>query len=473
MKLSSHFFLTNIFFMFSIICFAQNGKQPDYIILSGKIENVKTQTNGKKIIELGPPFHLKSEKRKVIQLSPDGSFADTIKSGTGLYNILDQSNHVIPIYLSKSKRYLINYNTADYLSGGIVKLAGADTAINRYFIEKNQKRIFIDRENVERSEDEFRQIIGKIKQDQLQDLNNSKLPKSMKSEEAKWIKYEWLSELYYFLSSKQLSYPDFKPSTASKNELKINYTNEDEYKRQPYYSKLVYLYYEDKLLQSEAKNKGLDSSYSLSQHIIRLYDSLVPNKYIKNDLIEQDASYYLREAIDKEAYYNDFNRYYSGDNTVFKQALYEDYLRFSKLKKGTPSPEFFDYLNFDGGNNSLKDFRGKYVYIDIWASWCGNCWTDMPYIRKMEEDYKGKNIVFISLSVDKFESKWKETIKKQELKGIQLLVKDSKDGFLKNYAVNGIPRYIFLDPNGCIIDYNAPRPSNKTELEELFKSVGL
>lgn len=462
--------LTLILFLFSLTSYSQKNGKTSYIILTGKIENVATQTNGKKTIELVPPYYLKSDKEKIIYLGDDGSFTDTVMTGKGLYYIFDQTN-VVPIYLDKSKTYTITYNSSNYRKG-VVNLLGTDTSINRYFIEKDQNRVFVDRLNVQRSEEEFRELIGKIRHGQLQRLTESKLPQYLKEEEAKYIKYEWLSELYYFLVAKQESYPDFKPSLISKNELNINYNNEEEYKRQPYYSKLVSIYYDEKMNCSNKKNKEKDSAYSNSQHVIKLIDSLVANKYIKNDLIKQYARSQLTRAENKEAYYNDFVKYYTGDDEELKQSMYDAYLRFTRLRKGTPSPEFFNYPEYKGGSKSLKDFKGKFVYIDIWATWCGNCWRELPYLKKMEEEYANKNIVFLSLSWDRFENEWKEAIQKYSLSGVQLLA-NREDDFFTTYAVSGIPRYIFLDTNSCIIDYNAPMPSEKEKLEELFKSVGL
>jgi thiol-disulfide isomerase/thioredoxin len=60
----------------------------------------------------------------------------------------------------------------------------------------------------------------------------------------------------------------------------------------------------------------------------------------------------------------------------------------------------FDYLNFKGGNTKLSDFKGKYVYIDVWATWCGPCRAEIPFLKKTEEKYEGKNIAFVSISVD-------------------------------------------------------------------------
>ena len=67
---------------------------------------------------------------------------------------------------------------------------------------------------------------------------------------------------------------------------------------------------------------------------------------------------------------------------------------------GKPSPAFEDYENYKGGTTSLADLKGKYVYVDVWATWCGPCIAEIPSLKKLEKQYHGKNIQFVSLSVD-------------------------------------------------------------------------
>ena len=155
-------------------------------------------------------------------------------------------------------------------------------------------------------------------------------------------------------------------------------------------------------------------------------------------------------------------------------AAYQEQQKINKaLAKGNQSPEFTNYTNYAGGKSSLKDFRGSYVYIDVWATWCGPCKYEIPYLAKVEEQYHGKNIKFISLSIDnlKDEAKWRAMIKDKKMGGVQLLAdKDYESQFVQDYFIFGIPRFILIDPAGKIINYDAPRPSEdklKTLLDGL------
>ncbi|MDP5199456.1 redoxin family protein [Flavobacterium sp. DG2-3] len=136
----------------------------------------------------------------------------------------------------------------------------------------------------------------------------------------------------------------------------------------------------------------------------------------------------------------------------------------------------FTYKDINDKPVSFSDFKGKFVYIDLWATWCGPCKAEIPHMKKIEEDYHGKNIVFVSLSLDKAKDaqKWKDFVTKQELKGIQLMAdKDFGSDVAKNYDVNAIPRFLLFDTKGNIINADALRPSNpelRVQLDKLLKS---
>ena len=140
------------------------------------------------------------------------------------------------------------------------------------------------------------------------------------------------------------------------------------------------------------------------------------------------------------------------------------------LKAGNPSPSFC-CPDINGKQVSLESLKGKYVYIDVWATWCGPCRGELPYMTKLEEQYAGKDIHFVSLSCDSNKSAWEKRVQKGDMKGIQLCIGPNSD-FMQKYLVKGIPRFILLDREGRIIKANAPRPSdpNITKIfDELLK----
>ena len=170
---------------------------------------------------------------------------------------------------------------------------------------------------------------------------------------------------------------------------------------------------------------------------------------------------FQKKSIDDN--YNEVVKYYKKN--------YESNLAKSKLNN-TISPSF-NYENHKGGTTKLEDLKGKYVYIDVWATWCGPCRAEIPSLKKLEEKYHDKNIVFVSISidVDKDHEKWKNFVSEKQLGGIQLFAdKNWNSEFMISYGINSIPRFILIDPNGKIVKSDASRPSNP-ELQKQWDAL--
>ncbi|MDN3644141.1 TlpA disulfide reductase family protein [Lutimonas halocynthiae] len=159
----------------------------------------------------------------------------------------------------------------------------------------------------------------------------------------------------------------------------------------------------------------------------------------------------------------------------FFESNYEnEHANYVGLNVGDPSPKF-NYPDQNGNNVSLDDLKGKYVYVDVWATWCGPCKKEIPFLKEMDEAYKGKNIAFVSLSIDKMEhkDKWLKMIKDEDLGGIQILAdQDWNSEFVTAYNIKGIPRFILIDKEGNIVNSNAPRPSDPN-LKEVLSTLAL
>lgn len=154
-------------------------------------------------------------------------------------------------------------------------------------------------------------------------------------------------------------------------------------------------------------------------------------------------------------------------NDIFKKAC----AKWDKAAVGRPSP-MFKGVDVNGKEMTLRDFRGKYIYIDMWATWCGPCQKELPFLKKLEEKFKGRNIVFVGLSIDQDKAKWAARVKSGALSGTQLHIgKGSK--FQSDYRINGIPRFILLDPNGRIVNPDMTRPSSEDTEKILNSQPGL
>lgn len=136
---------------------------------------------------------------------------------------------------------------------------------------------------------------------------------------------------------------------------------------------------------------------------------------------------------------------------------------------GKPSPDFKG-VDVNGKEYTLADFRGKYVYIDVWATWCGPCRQEIPYLKKLDEDYKDAQIVFLSLSVDQDKAKWEKMVKEQSMSGVQLHI-GQNSSFQQAYKIEGIPHFILIDREGRIIDKKMSRPSMDEVTREKIENL--
>lgn len=166
---------------------------------------------------------------------------------------------------------------------------------------------------------------------------------------------------------------------------------------------------------------------------------------------------------------NEFSKYLITDSQKerFKSFLTEK----AKNIKGDPAIDF-KFQNSEGKEVALSDFKGKVVYIDVWATWCGPCKQEIPHLKKLEEEYKGKNIVFLGVSIDAQEdhAKWKQFLIDNDMKGVQIFAGDKAADISKPYKIKGIPRFILVDKNSRIVSDNAPRPSSP-EIKLLLNST--
>ena len=240
-----------------------------------------------------------------------------------------------------------------------------------------------------------------------------------------------------------------------------------DYKFSASYRELYTKYYKEKA-DSIVRGKKMDRDLTL----ISLLEN-VENEYIRNELLFNIVETNIARTKNVESLFNEFVK--SSTNENHKTIIRRIYLSKTRLNKGKISPKFTNYRNFDKTTTSLDDLKGKYVYIDFWATWCAPCKKEFPYLKKLEKKYKDDNIHFVSISLDK-ENKfelWKKMIKENNLGGIQLFAdKDFDSEFAKEYLITSIPKFVLLDPQGRIISTDAPRPSDK-KLEILFRSLGI
>ena len=140
----------------------------------------------------------------------------------------------------------------------------------------------------------------------------------------------------------------------------------------------------------------------------------------------------------------------------------------SVAKKQSPESEIpkelikapdFSLADINGKRFDLSDFKGKYVYMDIWATWCGPCKVQIPFMKELEKQFHDAPIHFVSVSLDKLEDKpiWEKMVRENQMSGVQLFA-GREDNFGFDYKIEYIPTFIILDKEGNIMIDRAPAP---------------
>lgn len=217
-----------------------------------------------------------------------------------------------------------------------------------------------------------------------------------------------------------------------------------------------------KLLLQEQVFENINDMYSLSKVDFNTALDQTKKKFqnLLKDQNNLDPSFIQTDITDTE--------------NLFKY-LDDRYEKIAKVNKliGSTSPLFTNYENYAGGTTSLNDLKGKYVYIDVWATWCKPCLAEIPALKKLEEEF-GDLIHFVSISIDKKDKHeaWKKMVNQKQLKGVQLYAdNDWESAFVQDFGIDGIPRFILIDPKGKVLKPDASRPSNPKTKELFLKLV--
>ncbi len=159
----------------------------------------------------------------------------------------------------------------------------------------------------------------------------------------------------------------------------------------------------------------------------------------------------------------------SVQNSMPGKKFSERLVIMEKTSIGKPALDFTQN-NVAGNPVSLSDFKGKYVLVDFWASWCGPCRAENPNVVKAYNQYKDKGFTVLGVSLDEDAKKWKAAIKEDKLAWTQVSdLKGWKNEVAQIYGVHAIPANWLIDPNGMIIGHNLRGAALEKKLAEVLK----
>ncbi len=449
-----------------IACNKKIEEPVNYAIFSGTITN----KNDDKLTVFGEDF------KKEIKVNEDGTFKDTLRlKNDGIYTYRISPEQTT-FYLKSGDNISLTIDTKQF--DETIQYKGIGAERNNY-----KAKIFLLNETIEESfkliPEEFFKLIPEEFLNKINAHKNeiSELLKEVKETDSTFLEmatkenhYEYLSALQrYPFNHQEINKLDSIPSLPKdffKELNEISLDNEIDFLKFDSYRNIVI----SNIYTETTKAVDQDTTKTFHQEFLNNVKEL-KSPEIRNELIGILSLQFNANTPHIEEIYKDMMALSTDEK--FKTEMTSSFEKMMKLGKGKPSPLFENYENIKGGTTSLSDFKGKYVYIDVWATWCQPCLREIPALKEIEKEYHGKNIEFVSISVDrnKAHDTWKKMIAQKKLSGVQLFAdKSFRSEFVFEYAINAIPRFILIDPNGNIISSDAPRPSS-SNLKEMFGSL--
>ena len=416
-----------------------------YVRLSGEITN----PNSDKITIRGNGYS------KVIKVNSNGAFDDTLAIKEGNFTFYDTKESTA-IYLAPGYRLDISFDGKEF--DETIKYSGIGKKPNNFnasyflFNEKNN----LDSETYKKIENqEYFDYELKTYASIKKLLNESEIEnEGFLASQADKFRFKMLNNLItklgedYFAGKTKAIITQYLDSETNKIDFKdsVMFASNDGYR-----------YFLSSYFVSGLTSGDLKTLELYNEELMEMQKKSIVTT------LKRGISFYNMEKLD--VYYQTIVKLVPNDKDINR--MKEKFDRIKNLKKGSLSPSF-NYPDSSGKNISLESLKGKLVYVDVWATWCGPCKAQIPFLKQLEENYREEDIAFVSLSIDQLKniSKWKDMIVDKELEGIQIIAdKAWRSKFVTDYVIEGIPRFILIDKDGNLMNPMAPRPAIYVEGE--------
>ena len=406
-----------------------------------------------------------NKEKKEITIDADGNGTIELKDFTPQYVLMQYDRGRRTLFLDPKKDLNMSFDGETMWKN--ISFEGPGAQVNTYLNNGSLKGLDFNDAGVE--EAAYMQKSDSIYNANMKVMKAANLP-------ADFVKLE-KERLKYFSYAGFPLFPVYHPYVSKKEDFKAS---------EAYYKRLKELTVLDASLLPLTEYKEfltnavsclglngekIDASDKLVKCQLQYINANVIDPVMKEYLTNFAVSGYVKSnGVDNAEFaIADFKR--NVKDTKLVEAFNKLCDQWKKIAAGQPSPEFSGE-DMSGKMVSLADLKGKFVYIDVWATWCGPCRGEIPHLKKLEEKYHGKDIEFVSLSCDQDKEAWKKMVTKDELKGVQLYI-GSKASFMDDYMIAGIPRFILLDKEGKVVSAQMTRPSNADTAKKFDELLGL
>ncbi len=446
----------------------ENMQQTDQIHVSGKIENPKADTITME--KIGP----RADFQQSVKLDTQNGFKASLQVSKPRYLKFTHGNEYGMIFAEPGDSIHWTLNTKEF--DETLEYTGSKAAENTYLVN-----LILREDTIFKGAKTYRNIYAKkpdsfnLIVDSLQQLYMDEL-EAVRSENdvaGSFLEQEKIKIKSRFYEMKE-RYPLYYSRLNDGEEVELNddfyaYREQINLSNPSYFRIPKYKDYVDAFMSSKVRDYSDQEAFEDTSRAFlkaKVIKESFNNDTIQGILVEPQLKRMLQIRGPKKAQpladlYDNLPKRPEYKKEI--QNLKEDW---ASIKEGKQAPSFA-YPNISGDTVSLSDFKGSYVFIDAWATWCGPCKKEIPHLKKLHDSLQNQNIEIVSISLDKAENKakWEKMVKDKELKGHQLFANgeafDSK--IVNDYVIYSIPRFIIIGPEGTIVNRDAPRPSQDAQ----------
>lgn len=389
---------------------------------------------------------------RIIDVDESGYAKLVMEEGETGYATLKYGKDRIPLFIEKDKSLII-YVYGDQARGN-TRFEGNGAPKNTYLnsLESRNKSFDYELDGM----DFLQQLKDQVEQ-QIYYLDTMGFDKVFNETERNRIRFSAYMALenYPLYHAWSTGNKDYQLDTAFLETIKT-FIKEDE-------SLLALKEYQEGMASlvsviSTAHLKEYDAYKQVMAQFGYVIDNLTNNILVEFLIDHYAYNFLLGAGVDEHM--NDVLKVYDTyvKDAKMRKRFYDGYERCMKIVSGKPAVNFV-FTDIAGQAFKLDDFRGKYLFINVWATWGVPCRVENVHWEKLEKEFEEENIVFVAVACDRDRSVWEKRVRENPKGEVQLYM-GSDRSFMDFYMIRGIPRFILISPDGRIIDSDMSRPSN-------------